>query len=122
MEESPKTENVRIQDLSQSVSFGPNMRPNILNSEAPDIPDYIDDFLQISPDAVFINGNTAETPRKKKIKKIVKKKIKKKINRNNNSVEIKKNDLKNIKLEEEKNKLSKEEKDNIFKLEKEKNI
>ena len=116
MEESPKMESVKLKDLSQSVSFGPNKRSKLLNSEGPDMPDYIDDFLQISPDAVFINGNTAETPRKKKIKKIVKKKIKKKINRNNNSVEIKKNDLKNIKSEEQKIQLSQKENDNNSKL------
>ena len=83
MEDSLELDFVTNKNLAQCVSFGPNIKPNLLNSEVPDVPDYIDDFLQISPEAVFIDGNK-RVPKKKKIKKIVKKKIKKKINKNFN--------------------------------------
>ena len=88
MEDSLELDLEQNKNLAQSVSFGPNIKPNMLNSEVPDVPDYIDDFLQISPDAVFIDGNK-KVPKKKKIKKIVKKKIKKKISKNYNQLEIK---------------------------------
>ena len=96
MEDSLELDFDQNKYLAQSVSFGPNIKPNLLNSEVPDVPDYIDDFLQISPDAVFIDGNK-KAPKKKKIKKIVKKKIKKKIDKNYNSVD---NTISNLKKEE----------------------
>jgi hypothetical protein len=96
MEDSLELDFDQNKYLAQSVSFGPNIKPNLLNSEVPDVPDYIDDFLQISPDAVFIDGNK-KVPKKKKIKKIIKKKIKKKIDKNYNSVD---NTISNLKKEE----------------------
>ena len=62
---------IKIDDLSQSAVLKPITK---LEPHNIDIPDYIDDFLQISPDAVFINGNRTAPPKKKKIKKIIKKK------------------------------------------------
>jgi len=109
MEDSLELDFVTNKNLAQSVSFGPNIKPNLLNSEVPDVPDYIDDFLQISPEAVFIDGNK-RVPKKKKIKKIVKKKIKKKINKNFNSVDIKISDLKKEELVGTKNKTEQKEK------------
>ena len=109
MEDSLELDFDQNKDLAQSVNFGPNIRPNMLNSEVPDVPDYIDDFLQISPDAVFIDGNK-KVPKKKKIKKIVKKKIKKKIDKSFNSVDIKISDLKKAELIGTKNKTEQKEK------------
>ena len=63
-----------INDLSQSAVLQHKIK---LEPHNIDMPDYIDDFLQISPDAIFINGNKTESQKKKKIKKIIKKKIKK---------------------------------------------
>ena len=109
MEDSLELDILQNKNLAQSVSFGPNIKPNMLNSEVPDVPDYIDDFLQISPDAVFIDGNK-RVPKKKKIKKIVKKKIKKKINKDYNSVDTKISDLKKEELTQQKNKTEQKEK------------
>lgn len=79
-EENQEKKLIQINDLSKSVVLRPNP---ILEPHNIDIPDYIDDFLQISPDAVFINGNRTAPPKKKIIKKIIKKKIIKKSNINN---------------------------------------
>ena len=111
MEDSLELDFDQNQYLAQSVSYRPNIKPNMINSEFPDVPDYIDDFLQISPDAVFIDGNK-KVPKKKKIKKIVKKKIKKKIDKNYNSVDIKISDLKKDGLVETKKKAEKKDKTN----------
>lgn len=82
MEEEEYLNLERIKDLSQSISFAPNIKPNLVNSDIPDVPGYIDDFLQKS-DAIFINGDKDTFPKRKKIKKVIKKKIKKKANKNN---------------------------------------
>ena len=87
MEEEEYLNLEKIKDLSQSVSFAPNIKPNLVNSDIPDVPGYIDDFLQKS-DAIYINGDKDTFPKKKKIKKVIKKKIKKKVNKNN-SIELK---------------------------------
>ena len=109
MEDSLELDFDQNKYLAQSVSFGPNIKPNLLNSEVPDVPDYIDDFLQISPDAVFIDGNK-KVPKKKKIKKIIKKKIKKKIDKNYNSVDNTISNLKKEKLIGTKHKTEQKEK------------
>ena len=83
MEEEEYLNLDKIRDLSQSVSFAHNIKPNLVNSDIPDVPGYIDDFLQKS-DAIFINGDKDTFPKKKKIKKVIKKKIKKKVSKNNN--------------------------------------
>ena len=70
-------------DLSKSEVFGNNFNSKSLNTEL-DVPDYLDDFLQHSRNAVFITGNentnsnsNSNKPifkKKKIIKKIIKKK------------------------------------------------
>ena len=102
MEEEEYLNLEKIRDLSQSVSFAPNIKPNLVNSDIPDVPGYIDDFLQKS-DAIFINGDKDSFPKKKKIKKVIKKKIKKKVNKNN-SIEEKVKESKGIEKKEESNK------------------
>ena len=106
MEDSLELDLDQNKNLAQSVSFGPNFKPNMLNSEVPDVPDYIDDFLQISPDAVFINDITKTAPKTKKVKKIIKKKIIK-TKTNNKVKENKNNQLKKDEKEKEKEKISK---------------
>ena len=49
-------------DLSQSVVLVPSKKLELQNIE---VADYIDDFLQISPDAVFINDITKTAPKTK---------------------------------------------------------
>ena len=65
-------------DLSKSEVFGNEIDTRRKNSEA-DVPDYLDNFLQHSRGAVFINGddNTNNKPHIKK-KKIIKKIVKRK--------------------------------------------
>ena len=87
MEEEDYLNLEKIGDLSQSISFAPNIKPNLVNSDVPEVPGYIDDFLQKS-DAIFINGDKDTFPKKKKVKKVIKKKIKKK-DIKNNSIEVK---------------------------------
>ena len=67
--------------------------------ESHDMQDYIDDLLQISPDAIIINGTSNETVKKKKIKKIIKKKISK-----NKSAEINKEETETSNKENESSK------------------
>ena len=64
MEEEDYLNLEKIRDLSQSVSFAHNIKPNLVNSDIPDVPGYIDDFLQKS-DAIFINGDKDTFPKKK---------------------------------------------------------
>ena len=90
-------------DLSQSVVLVPNKKLELQNIE---VADYIDDFLQISPDAVFINDITKTAPKTKKVKKIIKKKIIK-TKTNNKVIENKNNQLKKDEKEKEKEKISK---------------
>jgi len=87
MEEDEYLNLEKIRDLSQSISFAPNIKSNLVNSDIPDVPGYIDDFLQKS-DAIFIRGDKVTFPKKKKVKKVIKKIIKKKVNKNN-SIEAK---------------------------------
>ena len=76
MEESKikKPNNIKVEknDLSKSEVLEPTNKLELQNIE---VADYIDDFLQISPDAVFINDVNKTAPKRKKIKKIIKKKI-----------------------------------------------
>lgn len=109
---------IKIDDLSQSAVLKPITK---LEPHNIDIPDYIDDFLQISPDAVFINGNRTALPKKKKIKKIIKKKIKKSSINNNEKqkesqiIKSKKEDIKSEKIKsEEKDKTKENKNDNAL--------
>ena len=76
MEESKKKKQKKIvipkNDLTQSLVLTP---PKALELQNVEVADYIDDFLQISPDAVFINDENKTAPKRKKVKKIIKKKI-----------------------------------------------
>ena len=77
-------------DLSQSVVLAPSKKLELQNIE---ITDYIDDFLQISPDAVFINDINKTAPKTKKVKKIIKKKIIKTKDKDNNKIIENKNNI-----------------------------
>ena len=99
-----KKNKIPKRDLSQSAVLEPIKQLDPPNIE---VPDYIDDFLQISPDAVFINGNNKKTPKKKII---IKKIIKVKINKNNKEKDKDKEKVKEKDKEKEKDKDKEENK------------
>lgn len=89
-----KENEVIKKDLSKSTVIEPKQLLDISNQEDYN---YLDDFLQISSRAVFINENKAIPQKKKKVKKIIKKKMKKSDNNKKNElikeeIKLKKND------------------------------
>ena len=77
-------------DLSKSETFGQTIKlKSIRKGSEADMPDYLDDFLQHSRGAVFINGNDNTNINKSTIKKkkIIKKIVKKKKVSNSNNLE-----------------------------------
>ena len=69
-----KENEVIKKDLSKSTVIEPKQLLDISNQEDYN---YLDDFLQISSRAVFINENKTIPQKKKKVKKLIKKKMKK---------------------------------------------
>ena len=119
-------------DLSRSEVIDPKYLLNMSNQEEPN---YIDDFLQLSPRAVLIDGNKTIPQKKKKIK-IIKKKVKKnnssnkelkkeiKLKNNQEKIQVNKSNEENNKtklskpekeIKENKSKNTSEEKEKILK-------
>ena len=98
-----KENKVIKKDLSKSTVIEPKQLLDMPNQEDYN---YLDDFLQISSRAVFINENKTIPQKKKKVKKLIKKKMKKNDNNKNNElikeeIKFKKND--NIKINQKEN-------------------